>query len=123
MASLKTQQEDGEMKAKKLMVVLCLMVGMVAFSLGTANAAFSYFTCTISATGATGAGAPYITVTDAASPPTFTDFTFILDNSAGQANACLAAALTAWANSGNVKIFLNAPPANYDLCYSVAVVK
>jgi len=109
------------MKAKKVMVVFCLMLGLVAFSLGTANAAFTYFTCTLSAAGATGAGAPYITVSDLGA--TFTDFTFILDNSALQANSSLAAALTAWANSGNVKIFINSPPAQFDPCYSVAVIK
>lgn len=111
------------MKRKALVVALCLLMGVAAVSIGTANAAFTYYTCTISAAGATGAGSPYITVTDAAATPAFTNFTFILDNSVGQANACLAAALTAWASDGNVKIFINSPPANYDTCFSVAVTK
>jgi hypothetical protein len=104
------------MKAKVLVVALCLMMGLV----GTANAAFTYYTCTISVARVTGAGSPYITVTDTAATPAFTNNTFILDNSANQANASLAAALTAWSTGGKVVVFADSANLSYGPAFSVA---
>jgi hypothetical protein len=108
------------MKVKGLVVALCLMLGVLAFSIGSANAAFTYYTCTISAAGGISNGSVYIIVTDTAATPAFTDTYFVLDNSTGQANQFLAAALTAWASAGKVKVLLNTPINAYDLCFGVA---
>ena len=52
------------MKAKVLVVALCVMMGLAAFSIGTANAALAYYTCTISAAGGINNDNSYVIVTD-----------------------------------------------------------
>lgn len=103
---------------KGLVVALCLMLGVAVFSIGTANAAFTYFTCTISAAGGISNGNAYVILTDVGA--TFTDTYLVLDNSTSQANQFLAAALTAWSTGGKVKVLLNTPVNPYDFCFGVA---
>jgi hypothetical protein len=113
------------MKAKVLVVFLCVMVALASLSIGKAEAAFVYVTCTISAAGGISNGSSYIIVTDTnTGAPAFPANTRLtLDNSTNQSKEFLASALTAWANAGNVEILVNTPVAAFDLCFGVACKK
>ena len=112
------------MKAKKLMGVLCLMLGLAAFSIGTAQAAITYVTATVSAAGAISNGSSYVILTDVntASPAFPANSQMILDNSTLQANQFLAAALTAWASTGKVRVLVDAPAVPFSVIFGVACV-
>lgn len=103
---------------KALVVALCVMLGVAMVA--PANAAFTYFTCTVSATGGISNGSVYAILTDAATPSTFGPIQLTLDNSTGQANQYLAAALTAWSTGGKVRVLANTPVNAFDTIFGVA---
>ncbi len=113
------------MKVKAIVVVMLLVVGLTAFSIGNAQAG-QWYTCTISKAGAFTSGADYIMVSDVGFIPpaiaAFTNTTFILDNSSQQAKSMMAAALTALANSTYVEVYLETVTA-YSVAFGVGPVK
>jgi hypothetical protein len=110
------------MKAKALVVVLCVMMGLAALSIGTAQAAFTYVTATVSATGGISNGSSYAVLTDVnTGTPAFpANSQLIFDNSTLQSNQFLAAALTAWSTGGKVRVLVNTPVNPFDLIFGVA---
>jgi hypothetical protein len=87
--------------------VLCVL-GLVTLFIGSVQAAPPstppWYLCTVQGAGGTWTDS-YITCTDTVGTA-FTNRTFIIDNSTGKANQMLAAALTAFANSTNVYLYL-----------------
>lgn len=109
------------MKRKGLVVVLLCVMGLATMAIGNVEAA-GWYTCTVSGCGATWADA-YIMVTDTAGTPAFpANTTFVIDNSTGKSNQMYAAALTAFANSTNVLVYL-LDTAPYSLTQSVFSLK
>jgi hypothetical protein len=93
---------------KKRMAVLA-MVGilMALFTVGNAMAAAQWYTATISQAGATTFGYSFVTLTDTAATPAFTNAIFFISDTAPDAKNMYAAALTALANSSPVWAFLD----------------
>ena len=90
---------------RKIAVVAVLCAMMVVLSIGAAQAAF--YTCTISSAGVSNSGYYYVTVTDTAATPAFTNRTFLLGGpglNVGYTNQFYATALTAFANSTNIQM-------------------
>jgi hypothetical protein len=110
------------MKRKGLAVVLLCVLGLATIAIGNVEAAGPWYTCTVSGCGATWTDA-YITVTDTATTKGFPDnTTFVIDNTTGQANKMYAAALTAFANSTNVQLYIP-DPTPFSLTQSVFSLK
>ena len=110
------------MKRKGLLVVLLCVMGLATISIGNVEAAGPWYTCTISGAGATSTDSA-ITLTDTATTPGFpANTTYFIDNSTQRANQMLAAALTAFANSTNVVVYL-ADTAPYSTTSAVIAVK
>ena len=109
------------MKSKALVVVLCVMM-VAALSIGTAQAAFTYVTATVAATGGISNGQSYAVCTDVntAAPAFPADSQLIFDNSTNQSNQYLAAALTAWSTGGKVRLLVNTPVNPFDIIFGVA---
>ena len=98
------------MKRKALVVALLCVMGLAAISVSNAEAG-GWYTCQVTQAGAATYGY-FITLIDTASTKNFDDNTmFYIDQSAGCGKEMLAAALTAWANGGNVYIYLSSPSA------------
>jgi hypothetical protein len=117
----KNKLEEVKMKKKGLVVALLCVMGIATMAIGNANAA-GWYTCSVSGCGATWADA-YITVTDTATNPAFpANTTFVIDNSTGKSNQMYAAALTAFANSTNVMLYL-LDTAPFSLTQSVFSLK
>jgi len=89
------------MKKKVLVLAICVMVS--AFCVSTAMAAFDWYVCTISKTGTTSFGDPFIEVTGVT--PAFATTIFTLGNTVDKTKEMYAAALTAWSNSANVWVY------------------
>jgi hypothetical protein len=94
------------MKRKGLVVVLLCVLGLATISIGNVEAAPPWYTVTVTQVGASWTDS-IINVTDTAATPAFTNTSFILDNSTGRANQMLATALTAFANSTYLVIYLD----------------
>jgi hypothetical protein len=106
----KNKLEGGKMKRKGLVVVLLCVMGLATISIGNVEAA-AWYTCSVSLAGASISDA-IVCLTDTAAAPAFPAATpFIIDNSTGRANQMLATALTAFANSTNVSVYLVSPAA------------
>ena len=101
---------------KRALVVLLVVMGLVAVSI---SAEAVNYTCTISQTGT--AGANYFIVAQNIATPAF-NTTFLLSNSYSTAREMYAAALTAFANSTNVKISVSATTPN-SFVYSLSAIK
>jgi hypothetical protein len=107
---------------KKLMVLV--VVGLVAglFSVSNAIAAPAWYTCTISQAGATNFGFSYVTLTDTAATPLFSNTVFLISDTIPNAKGMYAGALTAVANSSNVSVYLDGLYATAPV-YGLAVIK
>ena len=92
------------MKKKMMVVVLVTVFAMVGLLGGIAQAA--WMTCTISYVGSTGTGY-LVEATDTAVPAAFTKALFVIDPYSGKGKEMYAAALTAFANSTNVQLFVD----------------
>jgi hypothetical protein len=114
--------EDGEMKKSVMAVVMLTVLGlMVGLSGGVAQAAWA--TCTISNVGSTGSNY-WVTATDTTTPTAlFTNVTFILDESNGRGKEMFATALTAFANSTNIQIWVDPPYNNYTTIWGALASK
>ncbi len=108
------------MKTRAMVVAMLTIMGLVALSAGFAQADFR--TCTISQVGSYASGY-VIQVTDTGSPVQFTNRNFIIEESMGKGKEMLAAALTAFANSTNVQIWVDPPYTDMSLAWSVVAVK
>ena len=92
------------MKKKAMIVVLVTVFALVGLLGGVAQAA--WYTCSISYVGSTGTGY-LVEATDTAVPPAFTKVLFVLDPYSGNGKELYAAALTAFANSNYVQLFVD----------------
>ena len=90
---------------KALVVILVVVMGMAAISIGNAEAGI--FTCTISQAGADNGGFYKVVLSDAVGTA-FTDMLFLLSPANAQQKNMYAAALTAFANSTNVVVSIPA---------------
>ena len=94
------------MKKKVLLIALLCAMGMATLSVGNADAAAGFYTCTITQTGANYWGYYIVYMTDNAATPAFTNQAFFIpDNGTGINKSIYAAALTAFANSTNVNVY------------------
>jgi hypothetical protein len=112
--------EDGEMKKSMLAVVMVTVMALVGLSGGVAQAAWQ--TCTVSQVGSTGSNY-WITASCTTSTPPFTNVTFIIDESNGRAKEMFATALTAFANSTNIQIWIDPPFVNYSIAWGALATK
>lgn len=113
----KQKWEDGKMKKKVMLVALLCVLGMTTLSIGNANAAQGFYTCTVNATGAMWWGFQTVTLTDngaAFGPQEY----FILEDGTGMSKSMYAAALTAFANSTSVKAYLDTTASTVYLLYA-----
>ena len=92
------------MKKKVLLIALLCVMGMATLSVGNADAAAGFYTCTITQTGANYWGYYIVYLTDNGGAFTNQAF-FIPDSGTGMNKAIYAAALTAFANSTNVNVY------------------
>jgi hypothetical protein len=113
--------EGGKMKKKVMLVALLCVIGLAALSIGNAEAAGPWYTCKISQAGSNWIGY-VVTLTDTASPATFTDVSFVIDTGYGKGKEIYAAALTALATYSNVVAYMSytTPGAK---CYAIYVTK
>jgi hypothetical protein len=98
------------MKKKAILVALLCVMGLAALSIGNAEAS-TWYTCTISRAGANWTPSYVVVLSDTAATPKFTDREFIIDPNSTQKKEIYAAALTAWANSSNVLVYLGGTAA------------
>ena len=108
------------MKKRAVVVAMLTVFVMVGLLGGVAQAAWK--TCTLSYAGATGTGY-IIKATDTAQSPDFTNMIFVLDPYSGEAKQLYAAALTAFANSSYVQIFVEPPFADYSIAWGCLASK
>ena len=94
------------MKKKTILVALLCVMGLAALSIGNAEAAPPWYNCTISQAGANWTPSYVVVLSDTATTPAFTNREFVIDSASAQKNAIYAAALTAWANSSYVLVYL-----------------
>ena len=108
---------------KKRLMVVVMVMGMVALLAGIAQA--DWVTCSISQVGSTGTG--YLikaSDTNMVAPgPLFTNVTFVIDPYSGKGKEMLATALTAFANSTYVQIYVVAPYTDYTVAWGVLAAK
>jgi len=114
--------EDGEMKKSVMAVVMVTVMAMlVGLSGGVAQAAWA--TCTVSQVGSTGSNY-WVKASDTTTPtPLFTDITFIIDESNGRGKEMFATALTAFANSTNIQIWVDSPYNDYTIIWGALATK
>ena len=95
------------MKKKAILVVLLCVMGLAALSIGNTEAAGPpWYTCTISKVG-TNWAIYSVWLSDTTTPtPLFKDVEFVLDPWDGKQKELYLAALTAWANSSYVTVYL-----------------
>jgi hypothetical protein len=93
------------MKKRALVVVMLCVMGLAAFSVGTAEAVpANWYQITIQQCG-TGPGYYYLAASDAGG--SFGSQSFFLDQSGGLAKEMLATGLTAVSNGGNAWAYIN----------------
>jgi hypothetical protein len=110
--------EDGEMKKRTMAVVMLTVMALVGLS---AVAQAEWCTVTVSQVGSTGA-AYFIKATDTTTPtPKFTDITFVIYEN-GRQKEEFATALTAFANSTYVSMYVDGY-TDYSLVYGVLATK
>jgi hypothetical protein len=97
--------EDRKMKKKAILVVLLCVMGLAALSIGNAEAAPPWYTCTISQVGSNWVSY-VVTLSDMTKPnPLFTNVMFTIDKDNDK--EMYSAALTAFASGCNVLVYLN----------------
>lgn len=107
-------------KSVMAVVMVTVMAMLVGLSGGVAQAAWA--TCTISNVGSTGSNY-WLTASSSTTTPPFTDVTFILDESNGRGKEMFATALTAFANSTNIQIWIDPPYNNYTIVWGALASK
>jgi hypothetical protein len=107
------------MKTKVLMVALVCVMGLTMLSVGNANAG-AWYNCTINAAGSVTVppGSYFVRITEINGA--FTDAFMWLDTT--MAKEMLASALTAFANSTNVWVYLESTAA-YSTAFGLAALK
>jgi hypothetical protein len=109
------------MKKRAMIVAMVTVFAMVGLLAGMAQAA--WVTCSLNYVGSTGTGY-IIQASDTVAPPAFPANTiFVLDPYSGKARELYAAALTAFANSNNVQLWLEAPVADYSVAWGCLATK
>lgn len=109
------------MKTKVLVVALACVMGLTMLTVGSANAG-NWFVCTISAAGSVTVPSIYYFVKVTEVNGAFTDAFMWLDSAGGAQKEMLASALTAYANSTNVWVYLENTAA-YSTIYGLAALK
>ena len=112
------------MKKRAMVVAMLTVMGLVALSAGIAQAGWT--ACTISEVGAVGYG--YVikitaVIVPPATTPVFTNLICLIDTSGGKQKEMYAAALTAFANSSNVLIYVDPPYTDYTTAWGVYAIK
>lgn len=92
---------------KKLAVLAMVGILVGVFAVGNALAAPQWYVCSISEAGATTFGVSFVTLTDTAATPAFTNVVFFIYDTTVNSNKMYAAALTALANSSNVRVYMD----------------
>jgi hypothetical protein len=113
--------EGGEMRKKLMLVALLCVMGLTALSIGNAEAAGPWYTCTISQAGSNWVGY-VVTLSDTAATPAFTNVAYVIDTVAGKQKEIYAAALSAWANSSYVVAYMSPVTAGAK-CYAIYATK
>ena len=108
------------MKKKALALMLLAVMGLVGLSGGVAQAGWE--TASILQVGSTGTNY-WLTASSTTSTPPFSNITFIIDESNGRGKEMFATALTAFASSTNVQIWVDAPFDNYTIAWGVIASK
>ena len=109
------------MKKSVLAVVMVAVMGLVALSGGVAQAAWA--TCTVTQVGSTGSNY-WVTASDTTTPTAlFTNVTFIIDETNGRGKEMFATALTAFANSTYLQIWVDPPYNNYTTIWGALATK
>ncbi|MDO9573544.1 MAG: hypothetical protein Q7I94_01020 [Candidatus Contubernalis sp.] len=96
------------MKKKVMLVALLCVLGIASMSIGNANAAPAFYSCTVTQTGANYWGYYIVYLTDVGAGKAFTDQAFFIPDdpaNPGMNKAQFATALTAFANSTNVNVY------------------
>lgn len=113
------------MKKKAMLVALLCVMGLATLSIGNAEAAGPWYTCTISQAGSNWVGY-VVTLSDTATPASFTNVSFVIDTTGSggvsKAKEIYAAALSAWANSSYVVAYMSALTAG-SKCYALYATK
>jgi hypothetical protein len=109
------------MKRKVLVVLLCAMA-LAAISFSNAEAAAGWHTCIISKVGASNSYYLLYLTDTAPTPDWVGEQVFIISLTSAEAKAMYATALTAWANSSNVSVYLTAFTP-YSSAWGVAAAK
>jgi hypothetical protein len=110
------------MKKQAMVVVLLTVFALVGLSAGIAQAVDGWHTCSITYVGSTGSGY-LIKASDTAGTPDFTNIIFVIDPYSGKGKEQYAAALTAFANSSNVQLYLVAPFTDYTVAWGTLATK
>ena len=105
------------MKKRMMVVVMLTVMVMVALSAGFAQAAFK--TCTVSQVGCNG-DMYWLTATETSNA--FTNMTFVIDDRT-RGKEMFATALTAFANSTNLLLWVDPPYVNYMITWAVVAAK
>jgi len=108
------------MKKKVLAVMLLTVMGLVGLAGGVAQAGWE--TASVTQVGSTGTNY-WLTASSTTSTPPFNNITFIIDESNQRGKEMFATALTAFANSTNVQIWVDAPFVNYNTAWGVIATK
>ena len=104
-----------------VMVTVMAIMAMAGLSSGVSQAAWA--TCTVSQVGSPGSNY-WLKASDTTTPiPLFTDITFILDESNGRGKEMFATALTAFANSTNIQIWVDSPYNDYTIIWGALATK
>jgi hypothetical protein len=93
-----------------------------AFCVSSALAAFAWHTCTISLAGSI-TGSEFVEVTGTGGDTTPTIQFLIVNADPGVKKEMLAAALTSWANAGNVWVYCDPSLGAYSPAYGLASIK
>lgn len=108
---------------KSLLAVAMAMItvlGLVALSGGDAQAA--WVTCTVTQVGATGTNY-WVTASDASQAQLFNNVTFVLDETNGRGKEMFTSALTAFANSTYLQLWVDPPYNNYTTAWGALAAK
>jgi hypothetical protein len=109
------------MKKRAMIVAMVTVFAIVGLLGGIAQAAWT--TCTVSYVGSTGT-AYLVQASDTTTPtPLFTNVIFILDPYGTRGKEMYAAALTAFANSTYVQLYVDPPYTNYSIVWGALATK
>lgn len=103
-----------------VVMVMAAVMGLVALSGGEAQAA--WVTCTITQVGATGTNY-WVTASDSSPAQLFNNVTFVIDETNGRGKEMYLSALTAFANSTYLWLWVDAPYGNYGTAWGAIAAK